>query len=82
MRTLDCLHGAMLMESQPLTEAGLADAIRRAMGEFLEMPGLQLTEAQAARLWCLDSALCSRVLTALVDARFLVRTPKALFSRP
>ena len=70
------------MEYQSMSEAGFADAIRRARGEFLEMPGLQLTEAQAARLWCLDSALCGRVLAALVDARFLVRTRKAGFSRP
>lgn len=70
----------MLTEHQP-SDAGFAEAIRRAMGEFLEMPGLQLTEAQAARLWCIDAALCSRVLAALVDARFLVRTRKAAFSR-
>lgn len=58
-----------------------ATALRRAQAEFLEMPGLQLTEAQAARLWSFDSALCSAVLTALVESRFLVRTRKASFSR-
>jgi hypothetical protein len=58
-----------------------AIALRRAQAEFLEMPGLQLTEAQAARLWSFDSALCSAVLTALVEARFLVRTRNASFSR-
>jgi hypothetical protein len=40
-----------------------------------------LTEAQAARLWSFDSALCSAVLTALVESRFLVRSRKASFSR-
>lgn len=69
------------MDPQLTSEAGFTDAILRAMGEFREMPGLQLTEAQAARLWSIDSALCSRVLAALVDARFLVRTRKAVFSR-
>lgn len=59
-----------------------AEALRRAQAEFLEMPGLQLTEAQAARLWCFDSALCSAVLSALVEQRFLVRRRNASFARP
>jgi hypothetical protein len=58
-----------------------AIALRRAQAEYLEMPGLQLTEAQAARLWSFDSALCSAVLTTLVESRFLVRTRNASFSR-
>ena len=58
-----------------------ASALRRAQAEFLEMPGLQLTEAQAARLWSFDSELCSAVLTTLVESRFLVRTRNASFSR-
>jgi hypothetical protein len=45
------------------------------------MPGLQLTEAQAARLWSFDSALCSAVLSALVKSGFLVRTRSAAFVR-
>jgi len=58
-----------------------AAALTRAQGEFLEMPGLQLTEAQAARLWSFDSALCSAVLSTLVERRFLVRTRNAAFLR-
>ena len=57
------------------------DALVRAQAEFLEMPGLQLTEAQAARLWCFDIALCRAVLTALVDTHFLVKTRNASFAR-
>jgi hypothetical protein len=56
-------------------------ALRRAQAEFLEMPGLQLTEAQAARLWAFDSALCSAVLSELVASQFLVRTRRNLFAR-
>ena len=56
-------------------------ALRRAQSEFLEMPGLQLTEAQAVRLWSFDSALCSAVLTSLVESGFLVRTRNASFAR-
>jgi hypothetical protein len=58
-----------------------AYALQRAQAEFMEMPGLQLTEAQAARLWSFDSALCTAVLTALVESRFLVRTSTASFLR-
>jgi hypothetical protein len=58
----------------PLTPAERFDqALRRAQAEFREMPGLKLTEAQAARLLSFDSALCSAVLATLVDRRFLIR---------
>ena len=57
------------------------DVIRRVQGEFLEMPGLRLTEAQARRLWGLDAALCGALLGALVDAKFLFRTRDGAFMR-
>jgi hypothetical protein len=50
-------------------------------GEFLEMPGLRLTEAQARRLWGLDADSCGALLGALVDARFLFRTRDGAFMR-
>ena len=43
------------------------DIVRRIQGEFLEMPGLRLTEPQARRLWALEPSLCSAVLTELID---------------
>ena len=49
--------------------------------EFLEMPGLQLTVAQASRLWHFDSALCTAVLATLVEQRFLVETRNRSFAR-
>jgi hypothetical protein len=45
------------------------------------MPGLRLTRAQARRLWALDDTLCEAVLSALVDARFLVQSRNASFVR-
>ena len=57
------------------------DVIRRVQGEFLEMPGLRLTEAQARRLWGLDAASCGALLGALVDAKFLFRTRDGAFMR-
>jgi hypothetical protein len=47
----------------------------RVRGEFNEMPGLQLTIAQASRLWGMEQAACRRVIDALVDAAFLRWTP-------
>ena len=45
------------------------------------MPGLLLTEAQAARLWAFNELLCRAVLTHLVDMHFLVRTRQSAFAR-
>ena len=33
------------------------EVLRRVQGEFLEMPGLRLTGAQARRLWGLDQVI-------------------------
>ena len=55
--------------------------LQRVQGEFLEMPGLRLTSAQAGRLWGLDPTCCEAVLGALVDAKFLFRTRSGVFLR-
>ena len=55
-----------MTNDQSAAEA-FATALRRAQAEFLEMPGLQLTVAQASRLWHFDSALCTAVLSRLVE---------------
>jgi hypothetical protein len=49
----------------------LQSVLERVRGEFNEMPGLRLTPEQAARLWGLDTRLCSEVLRALVSSSFL-----------
>ena len=48
--------------------------VRRVRAEFLEMPGLRLTFAQAMRLWGLNEVDCQRVIDALIGACFLQRT--------
>ncbi len=48
-----------------------AALLERIRGEFNEMPGLQLTLAQAARLWGMEVAACRAVVDALVDTSFL-----------
>jgi len=55
--------------------------LQRVQGEFREMPGLRLTPAQAGRLWGLDAISSQALLDALVDARFLFRTPDGAFMR-
>ena len=57
------------------------EVLRRVQGEFLEMPGLRLTEPKARRLWGLDAASCRALLCALVDAKFLFRTRDGAFMR-
>jgi hypothetical protein len=43
----------------------------RVRGEFLEMPGMQLTLPQAQRLWGLDAETCDLVVTILVSNKVL-----------
>lgn len=57
------------------------EVLRRIRGEFLEMPGLRLTQAQARRLWGLDESACRALLDALVEAKFLFRTRDGAFMR-
>lgn len=57
------------------------EVLQRVQCEFLEMPGLRLTEPQARRLWGLDAASCARLLGELVDAKFLFRTRDGAFMR-
>ena len=62
-------------------ERRIDDVLRRIKGEFLEMPGLRLTLAQAQRLWGLDRFACDSLLGALVDAKFLRKTRDGAFVR-
>ena len=47
----------------------------RVRGEFNEMPGLQLTLPQAARLWGLAPHDCQHIVHALIGEKFLRLTP-------
>jgi hypothetical protein len=57
------------------------EVLQRIQGEFLEMPGLRLTPAQARRLWGLERDVCDALLGALVDAKFLAQTRDGAFVR-
>lgn len=47
----------------------------RVRGEFNEMPGLQLTLPQAAKLWGLAPSDCQHIVHALIGENFLRLTP-------
>ena len=55
------------------------DVLQRIQGEYIEMPGLRLTPAQAQRLWGLDRQVCDQLLQALVQANFLSQTRDGSF---
>jgi hypothetical protein len=57
------------------------DLAHRIKNEYLEMPGLSLTLTQAGRLWQRPLAECESLLSALIDAGFLIRTPRGAFVR-
>ena len=46
----------------------------RIVGEYLEMPGLNVTIPQACRLWDLDRPRCMHLLDTLLASGFLRRS--------
>ena len=58
--------------------SSLVDRVRF---DFVDMPNLELTMAQAVRLWNLGADDCRYVLDSLVDAGFLRWTPKRTIVR-
>ena len=61
--------------SESLTVVTSAQLLRRIKAEYIEMPGLRLTVAQAGRLWGLDGSACADLLDRLITERFLQRRP-------
>ena len=59
----DDVHSAVL-SSNPL--------VRKVWNEYVELPGLRLTRAQAQRLWAVDETTCIKLLDRLVQAKLLV----------
>ncbi len=55
--------------------------VERVRGEFNEMPGLQLTVPQAARLLGIEQEACRVVIEALVASSFLRKTPTGAIVR-
>ena len=57
----------------------LESLVARIRGEYGEMPGLQLTFAQACRLWQMDGPTCEHVLEQLVREAFLYQTANGAY---
>ncbi len=72
-----------ILEAPPNTAAQdvCEDLLSRVMGEFLEMPGLCLTDSQAQRLWGLAPPRCTAVLRTLVTSGFLRQRTDGRFVR-
>ena len=60
---------------------GMDRELRRIRGEYLEMPGLCLTQCQAQRLLGLSCDRCEALLTLLIKEGFLIRTADGRFIR-
>ena len=63
---------------EPVSLTAILDRVR---GEYLEMPGLRLTQPQAQRLWGLDAQTCGRILDLLLENGFLRETYDGRFAR-
>ena len=66
---------------QRTSTSGLSELLVLVQSEYLEMPGLKLTEAQARRLWGLDGNTCSVVLATLIKRGFLKRSTNGTYVR-
>ena len=62
-------------------DSQLDDLVRRIKAEYLEMPGLRLSLAQAQRLWSVDAKTCKSVLEALLADQFLASTSSGNYRR-
>ncbi len=57
------------------------ELLSRARGDYLEMPGLHLSAAQAARLWAIQPVVCEAVLACLTASGFLRVTEAGRYAR-
>jgi hypothetical protein len=55
--------------------------LSRIQSEYVEMPGMCLTAAQARRLWHLDRDTCELALSTLVETGFLKRSRSGQYIR-
>ena len=66
-------------EETPVSMSSVAARIR---AEYVEMPGLALTVAQAARFWSLNPSALEQLFSILVDDGFLLRDKNGAYRRP
>ena len=66
----------------PAAAPTLNRLVERIRAEYIEQPGLRLTEAQASRLWRLDEGTTRHALTELTCVSFLQRSEDGRYARP
>jgi hypothetical protein len=75
-----------IIEPRPTLPRGAAPTlttlVERIRAEYIEQPGLRLTEAQASRLWRLDEPTTQLALGELTGAAFLQRSEDGRYARP
>lgn len=59
----------------------LEEVMSRMTVEYIEMPDLKLSLAQARRLWNVPEQVCAAALDVLVERGFLVQTRTGAFLR-
>lgn len=64
-----------------MTDSTLGELLFLIRAEFLEIPGLQLTQGQIEHLWGIDAAIAGAILSSLVEAHFLTKTPAGTYTR-
>ena len=79
--TLAITSSQTARDGQVRATPAIRDPILRVEGEYREMPGLNLTLPQAARLLGLDQNTCERVLAILIERRVLKRTSNGTYVR-
>ena len=68
-------------DHSPARVPSIEDVLQQIEAEYLEMPGLSITEAQAQRLWALDDTTCRRALGILVQRGILRRAQREEYVR-
>ena len=71
----------MFRAQEIYTPEAVVDWLQLIRAEYLEIPGLHLTQPQAERLWGLDSLTCEALLGALIQTGFLRRTQTGAYVR-
>ena len=64
-----------------MTDSTLGELLFLIRAEFLEIPGLQLTQGQIEHLWGIDAAIAGAILNSLVEAHFLTKTQAGSYTR-
>ena len=55
--------------------------LRLVRAEYLEEPGMHLTQAEMQRMWGLDAQTCDALVCRLVESRFLRVTRRNRYGR-